>query len=82
MTDRPFFEDVEPIGYAGPGSDDPFSFRWYDPDRVVAGRTMCEHLRMAVCWWHSFVRPGSDVFGDGTQSAPAGLSPRSPQHGS
>ena len=64
MIDQPFFEDVEPMVYAGPDSDDPFSFRWYDADRVVAGRTMTEHLRMAVCYWHSFVWPGSDVFGD------------------
>lgn len=70
MTDQPFFEDVEPIRYAGPDSDDPFSFRWYDADRTIAGQTMAEHLRMAVCYWHSFVWPGSDVFGDGTLDRP------------
>ena len=65
-----FFEGVGPITYAGPESDDPMSFRWYDADRVVAGRGMDEQLRMAVCFWHSFVWPGSDVFGEGTLDRP------------
>ena len=44
-----FFTDVpEPIRYAGPDSDDPLAFRWYDADRVVGERTMAEHLRIAV----------------------------------
>ena len=58
------------VRYAGPDSDDPFTFRWYDADRVVAGRRMEDHLRMAVCYWHSFVWPGADVFGDGTFDRP------------
>ena len=67
----PFFPEVdEPIRYAGPDSDDPFAFRWYDADRVVAGRTMAEHLRFAVCYWHSFCWPGSDPFGVGTLDRP------------
>jgi xylose isomerase len=71
MTDRPeFFEGVGPVRYAGPGSDDPLAYRWYDADRVVAGRRMEDHLRMAVCYWHSFVWSGSDVFGDGTLDRP------------
>jgi xylose isomerase len=65
-----YFPDVEPIRYAGPESDDPLTFRWYDADREVLGRTMQDHLRMAVCYWHSFVWPGSDVFGEGTFGRP------------
>ena len=66
-----FFTGVtEPIRYAGPDSDDPFSFRWYDADRVVAGRTMAEHLRFAVCYWHSFSWDGFDIFGEGTLDRP------------
>jgi xylose isomerase len=65
-----FFEGVGPVRYAGPGSDDPMTFRWYDADRVVAGRRMEDHLRMAVCYWHSFVWTGSDVFGEGTFDRP------------
>jgi xylose isomerase len=71
VTPRPeFFDGVGPVHYAGPDSDDPLSYRWYDADRVVAGRRMEDHLRMAVCYWHSFVWPGSDVFGDGTLERP------------
>ena len=50
-----FFTEVsEPIRYAGPDSNDPLTFRWYDADRMVGERTMAEHLRIAVCYWHSF----------------------------
>ncbi len=70
MTE-PFFDQVpERIAYAGPDSDDPLTFRWYDADRVVAGRTMAEHLRFAVCYWHSFNWTGFDIFGAGTLDRP------------
>ena len=65
-----FFTGVGQIPYAGPDSDDPLTFRWYDADRVVAGRRMEDHLRLAVCYWHSFVWSGSDVFGAGTLDRP------------
>lgn len=66
-----FFETVtEPIPYLGPESDEPLSFRWYDADRVVAGRTMAEHLRFATCYWHSFNWDGFDIFGQGTLDRP------------
>ena len=66
-----FFDTVpEPIAYRGPDSNDPLSFRWYDADRVVAGRTMAEHLRFAVCYWHSFSWDGFDIFGEGTLDRP------------
>ena len=65
-----FFPDVEPIRYEGPDSDNPLAFRWYDADRVVAGRTMAEHLRFAVAYWHSFAWDGLDIFGSGTLDRP------------
>jgi xylose isomerase len=66
-----FFDAVPgPIPFEGLGSDNPLAFKVYDPDRVVAGRTMAEHLRIAVCYWHSFSWPGSDVFGEGTFDRP------------
>ena len=66
-----YFTSVpEKIRYAGPESTDPFSFRWYDPTRVVAGKTMAEHLRFAACYWHSFAWDGSDIFGAGTLDRP------------
>jgi len=70
MTE-PFFPDVtERIRYSGPGSSDPLSFRWYDEDRVVADATMADHLRFAVCYWHSFNWDGFDIFGAGTFDRP------------
>lgn len=67
-----FFSDVpEPIGFAGTSaSPTELAYRVYQPDRVVAGKTMAEHLRIAVCYWHSFNWPGSDIFGAGTFDRP------------
>ncbi len=66
-----FFTEVPGrIPFLGPDSDDPLAFRWYDKDRVVGDKTMEDHLRMAVCYWHSFNWPGNDVFGDGTFDRP------------
>jgi xylose isomerase len=65
-----FFDTVDTIRYEGPESDNPLAFRWYDADRVVAGRTMRDHLRFAVCYWHSFNWNGADIFGDGTLDRP------------
>ncbi len=66
-----FFTDVaEPIRFEGPDTTNPLAFRVYDPDRIVAGKRMEEHLRIAVCYWHSFTWPGSDIFGDGTFDRP------------
>jgi xylose isomerase len=61
-----FFGDIQPVRYAGPDSTDPMSFRWYDRTRKVLGKTMEEHLRFAVCYWHSFTWPGGDPFGGET----------------
>lgn len=65
-----FFEGVGRIKYEGVDSDNPLAFRWYQPDRTVAGRTMRDHLRFAVCYWHSFNWNGFDIFGDGTMDRP------------
>jgi xylose isomerase len=66
-----FFTEVPgPVAFAGSGSGDGLAYRVYDPNRVVAGKTMAEHLRIAVCYWHSFNWPGSDVFGAGTFDRP------------
>jgi len=65
-----FFAGVGTVRYVGPDCDEPLAYRWYDADRVVAGRRMEDHLRMAVCYWHSFVWPGTDVFGEGTLDRP------------
>ena len=66
-----FFADVPgPIGFGGLDSDDALAFHVYEPDRVVLGKRMEDHLRIAVCYWHSFNWPGSDVFGAGTLDRP------------
>jgi xylose isomerase len=66
-----FFTDVtEPIRYEGPNTTNELAYRVYDPDRMVAGKRMEDHLRIAVCYWHSFTWPGSDVFGEGTFDRP------------
>ncbi len=65
-----FFDTVDTIRYEGPDSDNPLAFRWYDADRVVLGKTMAEHLRFGVCYWHSFNWDGSDIFGAGTLDRP------------
>ena len=66
-----FFADVTtPITFGGLGSTDPLSFKVYDADRLVLGKRMEDHLRIAVCLWHSFNWPGSDVFGTGTFDRP------------
>jgi xylose isomerase len=61
-----FFSRSEIIRYAGPDSTDPLSFRFYDKDRIVLGKTMEQHLRFAVAYWHSLVWPGGDPFGGET----------------
>jgi xylose isomerase len=67
----PFFPDVDgPVPFRGPGSGDPLAFEVYDRDREVMGRSMQDHLRPAVCYWHSFTWPGTDVFGAGTLDRP------------
>ncbi|HEY2916118.1 MAG TPA: xylose isomerase [Candidatus Limnocylindrales bacterium] len=68
---EPFFSAVpDRIPYRGPGTDEPFAFAAYDPDRLVLGKRMADHLRIAACLWHSFNWPGSDVFGVGTFDRP------------
>ena len=65
-----YFSEIEPVRYAGPQTDNPLAYRWYDPQRIVLGRTMEEHLRIAVCYWHTFCSNGSVIFGGGTFDRP------------
>jgi len=58
-----FFTTVDKISYEGTESDNPLAFRWYDKDREVLGKRMEDHLRFAVCYWHTFCWPGGDPFG-------------------
>lgn len=65
-----FFKGIGKIAYEGPETDNPLAFRWYDENRVVAGKTMKEHLRFAVAYWHSFNGSGADPFGGATHHFP------------
>jgi xylose isomerase len=65
-----FFADIEPIKFEGTDSTNPLAYRYYDKNRVVMGKTMEDHLRMAVCYWHTFCWDGFDVFGGGTFNRP------------
>jgi xylose isomerase len=65
-----FFDNVDRIRFEGRDSDNDLAFRWYDADRIVAGRSMRDQLRFATCYWHSFAWNGFDIFGDGTLDRP------------
>lgn len=68
MTD--FFKDIPAIAFEGPQSDNDFAFRHYNPDEVVMGKTLKDHLRFAAAYWHSFAWPGGDPFGGQTFERP------------
>ncbi len=68
--DTTYFPGIEQIQFEGAASDNPLAFKTYDRDRVVAGKTMEEHLRFAVCYWHNFCADGGDPFGPGTRKQP------------
>ena len=65
-----FFPKIKKIKYEGPDSKNPLSFKWYNEDEIVAGKTMKEHLRFSVVYWHTFRNPLSDPFGVGTAFRP------------
>jgi xylose isomerase len=66
LGEREYFKGLNQVKYEGPESDNPLAFRWYDENRVVAGKTLKEHFRFACAYWHSFVNEGNDPFGPGT----------------
>lgn len=65
-----YFPAIKNIAFEGPFSDNPLAFRWYEPERIVMGKTMKEHLRFACAYWHSFCGNGSDPFGAATHLFP------------
>ena len=67
---KEFFKDIGKISYEGLESDNPLAYRWYDEDKVVAGKTMKEYLRFACAYWHSFCGSGADPFGEPTHLFP------------
>ncbi|HVJ82975.1 MAG TPA: xylose isomerase, partial [Planctomycetia bacterium] len=65
-----FFPDVKRIEFEGPATKSPLAFRHYDPAAVIEGKTMKEHLRFSVAYWHAFRGTGSDPFGPGCALRP------------
>ncbi len=59
------FEKIPQIKYEGPKSKNPLAFKYYDPDRVIMGKKMSEHLPFAMAWWHNLCAEGTDMFGRG-----------------
>ena len=70
IGNREYFPGISRIEYEGPESDNPLAFKAYDADRVVGNKTMREHLRFAICYWHTFCADGADPFGPGTRPRP------------
>lgn len=65
-----YFKGIGQIKFEGTGSDNPFAFRWYDENKVVAGKSMKDWLRFACAYWHSFCGSGADPFGEPTHLFP------------
>ncbi|SUZ77155.1 uncharacterized protein METZ01_LOCUS30009 [marine metagenome] len=64
---KEYFPEIPRILYEGPDSDNPLAFKAYNESEIISGKTMAEHLRFSVCYWHSFCADGSDSFGSGTR---------------
>jgi xylose isomerase len=71
LGEKEYFPFIkEAIKFEGKESDNPFAFKYYDANRVVAGKTMAEHMRFAISYWHTFCGTGGDPFGPGTKVFP------------
>lgn len=70
LGEKEYFKGIAKIQFEGRDSDNPMAFKWYDENRVVAGKTMKEHLRFATAYWHTFCGTGNDPFGPGTKVFP------------
>jgi xylose isomerase len=70
LGSREYFKGIGKIQFEGPKSDNPLAFRWYHADQLVGGKTMGEHFRFAVAYWHTLCGTGGDPFGPGTKVFP------------
>lgn len=67
---KEFFKGIRAIKYEGPDSDNPLAFRYYNPSKKIGGKTMEQHLRFAIAYWHTFCGNGGDPFGVPTKNFP------------
>ncbi len=72
--------NVKKIQYEGPESNNDFSFKFYNPDQIVLGKPMREHLPFAMAWWHNLCNAGKDIFGDETADKSFGAEKRTMDH--
>ena len=70
IGDTEYFKGIGEIKYEGKESDNPMSFKFYNPEQVVAGKTMREHFKFAMAYWHTLCGTGGDPFGPGTKEFP------------
>lgn len=70
IGDKEYFKGVGEIKFEGKESDNPLAFKYYDANKVVAGKTMTEHFKFAVAYWHTLTGTGGDPFGPGTKNFP------------
>ena len=68
LGNKEYFKGIGEIKFEGAASDNPLAFKYYNPDQIVAGKTMREHFKFSVAYWHTFCGQGSDPFGPGTQN--------------
>jgi xylose isomerase len=70
LGDKEFFKGIKPVKFEGKESDNPLAFKYYDAKRKVGKKTMEEHFRFAIAWWHTFCGTGGDPFGMATKNFP------------
>ncbi|NNE03212.1 MAG: xylose isomerase [Eudoraea sp.] len=70
LGNREYYQGIGEINYEGNESDNPLAYKYYNPERIVAGKSMRDHFKFAVAYWHTFGGQGSDPFGPGTQKFP------------
>ena len=68
LATKEYFKGIDTIKFEGKESDNPLAFKYYNPSQVVAGKTMREHFKFAIAYWHTFCGQGADPFGPGTQN--------------
>jgi len=68
LGNKEYYKGIGQIKFEGRESDNPLAFKYYNPEQVVAGKTMRDHFRFAIAYWHTFCGQGSDPFGPGTQN--------------
>lgn len=68
IGDKEYFKGIGEIKFEGKESNNPLAFKFYDPEQMVVGKTMREHFKFAIAYWHTFCGQGSDPFGPGTQN--------------